>query len=163
MVDIFEEHNLVPANTLDFTQINKAALGSVSGAVVERVENGDEDALEVYIKAKAIQEVAGNIIKAVKEQATDEAEKYGKGDSKMLGCEFIVKNGATRYSFDHDETWVELTRKIDELAKLRKAREKDMIEATKYAELTDKDGEVIPPAEITNGGGTMLTVTIPKK
>lgn len=163
MVDIFEEHGLVPANTLNFSNINKAALGEVSRAVVDRVESGDEDALEVYIKAKAIQEVAGGIINSIKDLAKDEAEKYGRGDSKMLGCEFIVKSGVTSYSFDHDESWLELTNQINELSNQRKAREKDMIESTKYAELTDKNGEVIPPAEIKSGGGTVLTVTIPKR
>lgn len=163
MVDIFEEHNLVPENTFDFKQINKTALGNVSRAVVEKVDSGDEDPLEVYIKAKAMQEVAGNIIKEVKSLAIDEASKYGKGDSKLLGCEFIVKNGVSRYSFDHDDSWCELTSQIDELSAERKIREKQMIEATKYAVLADKDGEVIPPANVTNGGGTVLSITIPKK
>lgn len=164
MIDIFEEQNLVPKNTLDFTNINKASLGKVSGAVVDRVTAGDEDALETYIKAKAIQEVAGKIISDIKSLATDEADKYEKGDGKMLGCEFLVKNGAVRYSFDHDESWKTIKDKIDTLQKELKEREKKMIDATKFEQIVDQGtGEVIPPAVVKSGGGSVLTVTIPKK
>jgi len=162
MIDIFEEQNLVPKNTLDFTNINKTALGNVSGVVVDRVMSGNEDALEVYIKAKAIQEVASNIINDTKSLALEEAEKYDKEEAKMLGCDFVVKNGVVRYSFDHDETWVNIKEQINELQKQLKDREKQMIDATQYAELVDDTGEVIPQAEIKSGGGSVLMVTIPK-
>lgn len=161
-IDIFAEHNLVPDNVLDFNKINKAALGNVSGAVVERVMSGDEDPLETYVKAKAIQEVAGNIINELKSVATDEADKYGKEGSSILGCNFVVKNGVTRYSFEHDEMWKTLKEQRDEISKLMKDREKKMIEATKYSELRDELDEVIPPAEIISNGGQVLTISIPK-
>ena len=147
MTDIFEEH--MPANILDITEINKAALGKVSGAVVDKVASGEEDALEVFIKAKAVEEIIKNIIKDTKALALDEAEKYDKGDSKMLGCDFMVKNGATRYSFDHDETWCNINSKIEALIEERKEREGKMIDATRFAEIVDGEtGEVIPPAGI---------------
>lgn len=163
MVDIFEDNSLLPSMPFDFSQINKSALGEVSRAVFDKVESGEEDALKVYIKAKALQEIAAGIIKSVKSYATDEAEKYGKGDSNLLGCEFNVKSGVTKYSFDHDDEWNGINEKIIRLSEQRKSREKEMINATNYAELTNKEGEVIPPAIISNGGGTVLSITIPKK
>jgi hypothetical protein len=163
--DIFEEHKeIVPTNILDFTEINKSALGKMSGAVVDKVASGDENALDTYIKAKALEVVVSNIIKDVKAEALDEAEKYEKGDGKLLGCEFIVKNGATKYSFDHDEDWSNIDKQIKELTEKRKAREKLMIDATKYAQVVDKDtGEVVTPAEIKSASASILTITIPKQ
>jgi hypothetical protein len=159
-VDIFSEE-LTPS--LDFNNINKAALAKVSGAVVDKVMSGDEDPLKTYIKAKAISEVANGIISDLKSVAVDEAEKYGSDEAKMLGCEFMVKNGATSYSYEHDEEWNKINDKIKELTATRKAREKKMVDATKYAELIDDaTGEVIPPAIVKKSGASILTVTIPR-
>jgi hypothetical protein len=159
-VDIFAEE-LTPS--LDFNNINKAALAKVSGAVVDKVMSGDEDALEVYIKAKAISEVANGIISDLKSLAIDEAEKYGPDESKMLGCEFMVKNGATSYSYEHDDEWNKINDEIKELTDIRKAREKKMVDATRYAEIVDEStGEVVPPAQVKKAGGSVLTVTIPR-
>ena len=164
MEDIFAEQNPVPTNILEFKEINKAALGKVSGAVIDKVASGEENALETYIKAKALEVVVTNIIKDVKAEALDEAERYEKGDAKLLGCEFMVKSGATRYSFDHDDEWNRINDQIKELTEQRKAREKLMIDATKYAQVVDKEtGEVVTPAEIKSSGGSILNITIPKE
>lgn len=163
MVDIFEDLSFVKENSLDFNKINKTALGGVSGAVVERVNSGNEDALEVYIKTKAIQEVATTILKDIKELAKDEAEKYPNYDSKMLGCGFNVKNGVTRYSFEHDQEWCKIKDEIDSLKEKLKERERKMIDASKFAEVVEEGtGEIIPPAIIKSHGDSVLTITIPK-
>jgi hypothetical protein len=163
MVDIFEE-NLLPENSLDFNNINKAALGKVSGAVVDRVMSGDEDPLKVYIKAKAITEVANGIIKDIKSVALDEAEKYGSEEASMLGCPFVVKNGPTSYEFDHDQEWCKLSIEMANIKEQIKRREKKMIDAMNYAEVVDEEtGEVIPPAKIKRAGASILAVTIPRE
>ena len=121
-MDIFEEKqndivSMDSVNTdIDYSNINKTALGKVSGVVVDRVLSGTDDALEVYIKAKALSEVVSNIIKDVKGLALDEAGKYESSDSKKMGCEFMIKTGATSYSFDHDEEWNSIS---DEIKKLK--------------------------------------------
>jgi bisphosphoglycerate-independent phosphoglycerate mutase (AlkP superfamily) len=162
-VDIFAEE-LMLGGSLDFNNINKSALAKVSGAVVDRVMSGDEDPLEAYIKAKAVQEVASKIIDDLKGSAIDEAEKYLEPDAKMLGCSFVVKQGATSYSFDHDEEWKRVNEEIEALKKILKEREKKMIDAMSYAEIVDdKTGEVIPPATIKKHSSSILAVTIPKE
>lgn len=164
MIDIFEEKNLTPEGIIDFNNINKSALGKISRAVVDKVSSGEDDALNVYIKAKALQEVANNIIKDVKLEATDEAGKYEKGDNKMMGCEFVVKNGSTKYSFDHDDEWLRIKEEINTLQAQLKEREKKMIDATKFAEAIDSEtGEVVPAAEVLSSTGSILTITIPKE
>jgi hypothetical protein len=160
-MNIFEDNELVPKGLIDFNNLNKTALGQVSGAVIEEVTEGNEEALSTYIKAKALSEVAANIIKGVKEEAMIEAERAGKTSSK-LGCEVMIKSGGTSYSFDHDEEWNNLNEQINELNALKKEREKKMIEATKYSELVDESGEVIPPAQVKNYVADVLTIKIPK-
>jgi len=162
--DIFaEEGTSLPQSILDLKSINKAALGELSGAVIDRVEEGYDDPLETYIKAKALQELAGNIIKGLKEEATTEAERYSKADSSMMGCEFTVKNGSTSYSFDHDEVWSKLNSEANAIKEKMKAREKIMVDATNYSELTDDNNNVVPPAEIKTSSGQILTIKIPRK
>lgn len=158
-IDIFAEE-LTPS--IDFNRINKTALGKVSGAVVDKVVSGDEDALEVYVKAKAIQEVASKIIGDLKGLALDEANKYDSSESKIMGCEFMVKSGSTSYIFDHDDEWNTINDKIKELTKERKEREKKMIDATQYSEIVDESGEIVPAAIIKKSNANILTITIPK-
>jgi hypothetical protein len=162
--EVFEEESkLLPQSILDLKSINKAALGEMSGAVIERVEEGFDDPLEVYIKAKALQELSGNIIKGLKDEAMSEAEKYSKADSSLLGCEFTVKNGSTSYSFDHDEVWSGFNNEISAIKEKMKLREKMMVDATNYSELTDDAGNIVPPAEIKTQSGQILSIKIPRK
>lgn len=164
-MDIFEEkNNELPAKLLTLTEINKTALGKVSGAVVDMVSSGESSALETYVKAKGLELIVSNIIKDTKAEALDEAERYEKGDGKILGCEFIVKSGATKYEFDHDEEWNRINDQIKELMELRKEREKLMIDATKYAQVVNKStGEVVPQAVTKAYGSSILTINIPKE
>jgi hypothetical protein len=163
-MDIFAEDNKPAPILLEFSKINKAALGELSGAVVDKVASGDDSALETYIKAKALEFVVTEIISDVKAEALDEAEKYERDDSNILGVDFMVKNGATRYSFDHDDEWNEINDEIKKLTAKRKAREKIMIDATKYAQVVDENtGEIVTPAEVKSSGGSILNITIPKE
>lgn len=163
-MDIFAEDNKPAPIFLEFSRINKAALGELSGAVVDKVSSGDDSALETYVKAKALEFVVSEIISNVKAEALDEAEKYERGDANILGVDFMVKNGTTRYSFDHDDEWNKINDEIKELTAKRKAREKLMIDATKYAQVVDKaTGEVVTPAEVKSSGGSILNITIPKE
>ena len=80
-----------------------------------------------------------------------------------MGCEFMIKNGATSYSFDHDEEWVKMSNELKVLRDMQKAREQKMIDACSYAELIDKDtGEVVTKAEVKKSSSPILSVTIPK-
>lgn len=164
-MDIFADENENISNGLvRLNNINKAALGEMSGAVVDKVMSGEEDALEVYVKAKAMSELSTDIMNGIKELAKEEAGRYEKDESVILGCNFSIRDGGTSYSFDHDETWSSLDKQIKKLNAEKKEREKQMIEATKFAEVVDKDtGEVIPPAKISSYGGSSLVISIPKK
>jgi hypothetical protein len=133
----------------------------VARIVVHKVEEGEESALEQYIKAKGVADIAGEIMDGLKGLAMDEASAYSAND-KVLGCEFQVKNTATTYDFSHDETWAHLNETMSSIKEAIKVREKQMLDAMKYAELVDENGEVIPPAVIKKAGGSTIAISIPK-
>jgi formiminotetrahydrofolate cyclodeaminase len=159
MTDIFAEKD--GYGLISLQDINKITLSSISDKVVMGVVNGYEDALEVYIKAKALSQIADNIIDRVKEEAITDAERAA--GSNTLGCEVQVKSVPNQFSFSHDDEWRLLDEEIKKLSERKKAREKQMVEAMKYAELVDVDGFIIPPAEIKKYGGTTLSIIIPKQ
>lgn len=159
-MDIFEEKN--DSIVLSLGNITKSGLGELAHRVSSSVSNGEEDALDVYIKAKALSEVADVIMSQVKEEAVSEAGNYSVNDSSKLGVKFQIKETPSSYSFDHNEEWVHINNQIETLKRMQKDIEKQMIEAMKYSELISKDGEVIPPAVVKKFGGTTLAISIPK-
>jgi hypothetical protein len=87
----------------------------------------------------------------VKEKAIKSASQYGKGENFVCGVEFTVKNGAARYSFDHDKTIKHLEDELEKVSDPIKTKIKARQEAMKKAVGTSQyvvDGEIVPPAKI---------------
>lgn len=159
-MDIFKETNNGGLE-IALDNMSKASLKSIASNVLENVFSGNADALEEYIKAKGIAELASFITDGLKSEAIKEASRYSAED-KVLGCSIQVKSSPYQYDFSHDEEWDLLNRQIQMLRNEQKEREKKMIDAMRYTELVDENGEVIPPAIIKSGGGETIAVTIPK-
>jgi len=158
-MDIFKEENNSISIALD--RLSKAYLSNLASSVVKKVDEGYESALEQYIKAKGVADLAGEIMEKLKDSAMDEAQDYG-ADDKVLGCQFQVRNSASSYEFSHDETWNHLNETLTSIKEAMKAREKQMLDAMKYSELVDENGEVITPAVLKRAGGTTIAIAIPK-
>lgn len=159
MMDIFKEENNVISIGID--NITKSNLSHMADGIIHNVLNGNTDALHEYIKAKALSELASMMVDGLKEVALTEADKYA-GQENIFGCKVVVKSTPTSYDFEHDDEWRILSENIEVLKIKLKERETQMIEATKYAELVNTSGEVIPPAEVRKQGGTTLSITIPR-
>lgn len=157
-MDIFGKKE--DALIINLEKISKSYISDISQKIVNNVVDGNADPMQEYIKAKGLSELSAQIMDGLKDEAIREAEKYADGD-KILGCKFQVKNTPTTYDFSHDDEWSSLERQIQLLKDEQKKREKKMLDAMKYAELTDENGEVIPPAEIKKQGGQTLAITIP--
>ncbi len=158
-MDIFKEENNSVSIALD--RLSKAYLSNLASELVRKVDEGEESALEQYIKAKGVSDLASEIMDKLKEHAIDEAQDYGDTD-KVLGCQFQVRNSASTYDFSHDETWQHLNETLASIKESMKIREKQMLDAMKYAELVDENGEVITPAVLKKAGGTTIAIVIPK-
>lgn len=158
-MDIFKEE--INSISIALDKLSKAYLSSLASAVVRKVDDGEESALEQYIKAKGVLDLASEIMDKLKDSAMDEAQDYGDTD-KVLGCQFQVRNIANSYDFSHDETWQHLNETLSSVKEAIKIREKQMLDAMKYAELVDENGEVITPALLKKAGGTTIAIVIPK-
>lgn len=157
MIDIFENENFV----LKQYELSKSGFAKVASQVIEPVMSGSVDALQTFIKAKGLLEIATVILEGVKEEALNEAAKYSKED-KVLGCGFLVKSVANTYDYSNNEEWSIINEQINELKALQKEIEKKMVIAMGYSEMVDKDGVVIVPAVIKKAGGDTLQINIPK-
>jgi len=159
-MDIFKETTTGTEIALD--NISKASLKGMATKVIHNVNEGNANALEEYIKAKGLVELATAITDGLKAEAIKEAEKYGS-DSKLLGCSFQVKSVPYTYDFSDSDEWTLLNSRLDAIKKQMKEIESKMIDAMRYAEIIDdRTGEVIPPAKIKSGGGQTVSITIPK-
>jgi hypothetical protein len=159
--EVFEKQ---PENALSIVVLKatKENIEFIANNIIEDIRENDEDYLKAYIQAKGIEEVAKAIQEGIKKDAMDEADKFEK-DQKFEGCTVVVKGLADKYSFEGDEEWVRLTKQEAEIKKRKKEIETLMIQASKFSELTDKDGVVITPATLKERGGNTISVTLPKK
>jgi len=158
-MDIFSENN---GNlSIKIERVSKSAIHEIANSVVSYVLDGNDDPLKEFIKAKALSEIASEISDGLKDDAIREAEKYDLNDS-VFGCKVVLKSTPTSYDFSHDGEWKSVNDEIEKLKSRLKDREKKMIDAMKYSELTDELGEVIPPARIKKEGSQTIAVNIPK-
>jgi hypothetical protein len=157
-MDIFGKKE--DALIINLEKISKSYISDISQKIVNNVVDGNADPMQEYIKAKGLSELSAQIMDGLKDEAIREAEKYADGD-KILGCKFQVKNTPTTYDFSHDDEWRILNQEIENLKARQKQREKKMLDAMKYVELTDEYGELIPAAEIKKQGGQTIAITIP--
>lgn len=157
MIDIFENENFV----LKQYELTKSGLANVALEAIQPVMDGKVDALETFIKAKGLLEIASSVMEGVKEEALSEASKYSKED-KILGCGFLVKSVANTYDYSNNEEWSIINEKINKLKLEQKEIEKKMVIAMGYSEMVDKDGVIIVPAVIKKAGGDTIQINIPK-
>lgn len=157
MIDIFENENFV----LKQYEISKSGLANVALQAIQPVIDGEVDALETFIKAKGLLEIASNVMEGVKDDAIKEASKYSKEDT-LLGCGFLVKSVANTYDYSNNDEWVRLNEQINKLKAEQKEIEKNMVIAIGYSEMVDKDGVIIEPAVIKKAGGETIQINIPK-
>lgn len=162
-MDLFEtKKNSIADVVLSFDSINKSNIENVAHQVSKAVMEGNEYAITAYIKAKALEEIATSIQEKIKPYAVEEAERGGS-DSKVLGCDVLVKSTPSKYKYDSSEEWCELTAQIEKLTERKKEIEKQMVTAMNYAELVDSDGVIITPAVIDKPGYQTIQVKIPKQ
>jgi vacuolar-type H+-ATPase subunit E/Vma4 len=139
---------------LKLTEYKKKDLELIASQVVDSVKDGLQDPLKSYIQAKALAAISDYIIKAIKEEATNEGEKY-KGQT-VAGVKVEVSNAATLLDYSQDAIVADLEAQLKERKEILK-------EATKMAEkglqMVDENGEVVLPVTVKSyaGGGLKIT------
>lgn len=159
MMNIFEEKETGIA--INFGTISKENIDNLSSSIAHSVMEGNEYAIEQYVKAKGMSELAKSIMDKLKDLAIDEATKYNEKD-KVAGCTFQVKSTPTTYDFSHNQEWAMLNAQMESIKKKMKYIESLMVEAIKHGQMADADGFIVEPAVVKSSGGTTIAVNIPK-
>lgn len=129
---------------------------STAYSFIESVENGEENALEMYIFGKALQKIGETISKNIITSAITEASKHT--DKNLKGATFEVKYNPTTYDFENDKVY-------NGLAEALKIRKDLLNEALKSKGIViDEDsGEQIPKVPVKKHGDQNISVSFKSK
>jgi len=130
--------------------------------VSESVKDGNIDPLTLAIKLKAVEEVAKQINKEIKELATSEAEKYGKSfEYKNAKVEVAQVGVKYDYSNCQDEEWNKINADIEKLEIKRKERE-TFLKGVKgqLTIINETTGEVSTIYEPLRSGSESIKITL---
>ena len=79
------------------------------------VLNGELNALSTYIALKRQQMALGSALDAIKDLATDEANKYPEKTFKAFGATIEKKSGASRWDYSGVEEWIKAKERIKQI------------------------------------------------
>lgn len=128
----------------------KGQIKSFANLVIKSVKDGNINPLDLTIKLKALEDTTDIIRKAIKSDATIEADKYGKSFTYHNAKIDVVMAGVKYdYSNCEDPEWNELNLEIIALSEKRKERETFLKSLNNYLTIVDEDtGEtstIYPP------------------
>ena len=113
-----------------------------------RVEDGEINALDAYIELKRQEKEIKEQLSAIQDEAISEAQKFGEKTFDYKEAKVEVKNAAGRWSFKHLDWHKEAKDKEEAAKNAYKA-------AIKGEQYITSDGEVVEPAEYTEGKTTI--------
>lgn len=113
--------------------------------ILGRVEQGEVNALDVYIDFYELEKSIKELTTQLKEHVIEELSKYDPKDTVMRGGYQLATRTVTRHDYKHDEDWTSIKQSLSN-------RETQMKKASAMAIkgqiLTDHStGEAIPPSE----------------
>lgn len=129
-------------------------------SMADEFQNGELDALDLYIELKKIEKFLEEKIQQVSPDALDSAEQYGKGEHVRNGVVFGVRGGAGHWDFKHVPEW---THKKTELEKI----ETSLKSIYQYAQnnpgqMANTETGEIPILPNYNKGKDSLILKLPK-
>lgn len=129
----------------------------VAEGIFKDVSEGESNPLFAYVQAKALEQLAKEVINRVKDLATDEASNYGKQDSVFNGASFSISQSGTLLNYSDDQEYKELEKQL----KARQSKLKKAFDMHKEGEiLVDaKTGEAVPVVGIKKHGESMIKVS----
>jgi len=141
---------------------SKSQAQTFAQEIIEQVESGSLDALEVHIRCKALMVALGQVIESIETLTLSEAEKYGKSfDFKSARIE--VKELGSKWHFDksNDSKYFSIKSNIEKLDIERKDRETFLKSLKSKTSILDEETgeliEIFPPYKTSKTG---ITVTL---
>jgi len=141
---------------------SKSQAQTFAQEIIEQVESGNYDALEVHIRAKAFMVALTQVIESIETTTLAEAEKHGKSfDFKSARIE--VKELGSKWHFDksNDSKYFSIKSNIEKLDIERKDRETFLKSLKSKTSILDEETgeliEIFPPYKTSKTG---ITVTL---
>ena len=141
---------------------SKSQAQTFAQEIIDQVESGSIDSLEVHIRCKALITALGQVIESIETTTLAEAEKHGKSfDFKSARIE--VKELGSKWHFDksNDSKYFSIKSNIEKLDIERKDRETFLKSLKSKTSILDEETgeliEVFPPYKTSKTG---ITVTL---
>lgn len=135
-------------STSTLLDLNKSYISNVLEQTKQNLNDGNVDALRLFITAKKGQELFSQLEKTVRPYAEQET-RISKGEVyKKFGCDITERMTGVSYDFTScdDQIWNELNSQIESLTEKKKEREKFLKTITKP--IFDENGiEIKPPIQ----------------
>lgn len=132
--------------------------------IIQRVEDGEENAVEVAIRLSAIEKMCEYIRKGIQRQVLDELAKT-KGETVMFSAKVVQKETGVKYDYTESTAW----KKISEIEKGYAEKRKEIETVAKTipdgSELNYPDpetGEQLIIKKAAKSSETNFAVTLPK-
>lgn len=91
---------MTPLSVLSLIPASIEQVKTFSDYIIEECNEGNQDPLDIYMKCIAMEKTAESIKKAIQKKATDEAEKYGKGEHEKNSFKFKTGEVGVKYLFE---------------------------------------------------------------
>lgn len=144
---------------INTTEFSKREIASSSNKIIECVQDGSIDVIELYIQMKRITEIMNNAMKdeSVKQALIDRVEDYSKSDRSFHGVDIQLRKGIDKWDFRADPEWFHIQSEIDELLERKKLIEKALkanhaanrSSITEDGEIADNNNIICTPAQQT--------------
>lgn len=133
--------------------ISKADIENLATSLIVDIEEGNKDALKVYIQAKALIELFSQIAERSLSTAMSEAYKHSDKSFDFIGAKVEFKSTGDRFDYEKD---IEYKRLKDAL----KAREDILKYSAKSKDEIVIESEIIPKVPIKSASKATLAISI---
>lgn len=113
--------NIILSN--DYQVPSKSEIAQQVENIVNKVVEGDINAIRAYGLLTALEKLAGDARKQIAEQAIAEAEKYPEKEIGVYGAKFQIKETGVKYDYTQDGEWQSYQDQLTEIRARQKGRE----------------------------------------
>jgi hypothetical protein len=113
--------NIILSN--DYQVPSKSEIAQQVESIVNKVVEGDINAIRAYGLLVALEKLAGDARKQIAEQAIAEAEKYPEKEIGVYGAKFQIKETGVKYDYTQDGEWQSYQDQLTEIRARQKGRE----------------------------------------
>ena len=122
--------------------------------IVNKVDLGELNGLDAFSLFKKLEKAFTEAKKTIEGVALDEAEKFGSSTFESNGQKYELRNGATRFSFDHIEEYKEKKAELKALEEKYKTAYKN--NKLNLSSLDESTGEVIELPRVTQSKSSLI-------